>query len=184
MNNKNQKYNHIMKILVTGASGMIGSYVVKGLVDNGHTVIGVDRVNPKVEYDGVTSVILDLASKGAVERVFEEHQIDRCIHLAALAHTKGVADTSWEAFKKVNVDCAVNLFEACAKHNGGCHRHGEGGDYAPDGTEPDIELREEQGDGGRAAEGDLLAVEYLPLLAGIYGGREAGHPEAVLPEVP
>lgn len=106
-----------MKILVTGASGMIGSYVVKGLVDNGHTVIGVDRVNPKVEYDGVTSVILDLASKGAVERVFEEHQIDRCIHLAALAHTKGVADTSWEAFKKVNVDCAVNLFEACAKHN-------------------------------------------------------------------
>lgn len=28
-----------------------------------------------------------------------------------------MADTSWEAFKKVNVDCAENLFEACAKHN-------------------------------------------------------------------
>lgn len=26
-------------------------------------------------------------------------------------------DTSWEAFKKVNVDCAVNLFEACAAHD-------------------------------------------------------------------
>ena len=34
-----------------------------------------------------------------------------------MAHTKGVADTSWEAFKKVNVDCAENLFDACAKHN-------------------------------------------------------------------
>jgi len=34
-----------------------------------------------------------------------------------LAHTTGVTDTSWEAFKKVNVDCAQNLFEACAKHN-------------------------------------------------------------------
>jgi nucleoside-diphosphate-sugar epimerase len=28
-----------------------------------------------------------------------------------------VADTSWEAFKKVNVDCAENVFEACAKNN-------------------------------------------------------------------
>lgn len=50
-------------------------------------------------------------------QLFDEVEIDRCIHLAALAHTKGVADTSWEAFKKVNVDCAENLFEACAKHN-------------------------------------------------------------------
>ena len=50
-------------------------------------------------------------------QLFDDKKIDRVIHLAALAHTKGVADTSWEAFKKVNVDCAVNLFEACAKHN-------------------------------------------------------------------
>lgn len=33
--------------------------------------------------------MLDLSDKEAVERVFEEHQIDRCTHLAALAHTKG-----------------------------------------------------------------------------------------------
>lgn len=65
----------------------------------------------------VEDVVLDLSDKEAVERVFEGHRIDRCIHLAALAHTKGVADTSWETFRKVNVDCAVNLFEACAKHS-------------------------------------------------------------------
>lgn len=106
-----------MNILVTGSAGMIGSYVVKGLIEKGHTVIGVDRVKPKEVFDGLTPVVLDLASKEDVNKVFEENKIDRCIHLAALAHTKGVADTSWEAFKKVNVECAVNLFEACAKHN-------------------------------------------------------------------
>ena len=106
-----------MNILVTGSAGMIGGYVVKGLIDKGHTVIGVDRVKPKVEYPGLTPVVLDLASKNDVTRVFTENKMDRCIHLAALAHTKGVADTSWEAFKKINVDCAENVFEACAKYN-------------------------------------------------------------------
>ena len=106
-----------MNILVTGSAGMIGGYVVKGLIDKGHTVIGVDRVKPKVEYKGLTSVVLDLSSKDNVMKVFRENKIDRCIHLAALAHTVGVKDTSWEAFKKVNVDCAENVFEACAKNN-------------------------------------------------------------------
>ena len=106
-----------MNILVTGSAGMIGSYVVKGLIGKGHTVVGVDRVKPKQELDGLKPVILDLASKEDVMRVFVENKVDRCIHLAALAHTKGVKDTSSEAFKKVNVDMAENVFEACAKFN-------------------------------------------------------------------
>ena len=106
-----------MIILVTGSAGMIGGYVVKGLIEKGHTVIGVDRVKPKVEYKGLTHVVLDLLSKDDVMRVFGENKIDRCIHLAALAHTAGVKDISWEAFKKVNVDMAENVFEACAKNN-------------------------------------------------------------------
>lgn len=109
-----------MNILVTGSAGMIGSYVVKGLIGKGHTVIGVDRRrndNANLNDNRLTQIVLDLGAKDDVMRVFEENKIDRCIHLAALAHTKGVADTSWEAFKKVNVDCAENLFEACAKHN-------------------------------------------------------------------
>ena len=106
-----------MNILVTGSAGMIGSYVVKGLIEKGHSVIGVDRVKPKEELDSLKSVVLDLASKDDVIRVFSENKIDRCIHLAALAHTKGVKDTSFDAFKRVNVDMAGNVFEACAKYN-------------------------------------------------------------------
>lgn len=106
-----------MNILVTGSAGMIGGYVVKGLIEEGHTVIGVDRVKPKVECEGLTPVVLDLSSKDDVMRVFSEQKIDRCIHLAALAHTVGVKDVSWEAFKKVNVDMAENVFDACAKND-------------------------------------------------------------------
>lgn len=106
-----------MNILVTGSAGMIGGYVVKGLIEKGHTVIGVDRISKDTKFDGLTQIILDLSSKEAIMQLFDDKKIDRVIHLAALAHTKGVADTSWDAFKKVNVDCAENLFEACAKHN-------------------------------------------------------------------
>ncbi len=96
---------------------MIGGYVVKGLIKKGHTVIGVDRIKPKEDINGLNPVVLDLSSKDDVMWVFAEYKINRVIHLAALAHTKGVADTSWEAFKKVNVDMAENVFEACAKFN-------------------------------------------------------------------
>lgn len=111
-----------MNILVTGSAGMIGGYVVKGLIGKGHTVIGVDRVMPRAELRAKSEelrkdVVLDLSDKKAINKLFDEVKIDRVIHLAALAHTKGVADTSWEAFKKVNVDMAENVFEACAKYN-------------------------------------------------------------------
>lgn len=96
---------------------MIGGYVVKGLLEKGHTVIGVDRIAKDTHVQGLTQIILDLSSKEGVMQLFDNKKIDRVIHLAALAHTKGVADTSLEAFKKVNVDCAENIFEACAKHN-------------------------------------------------------------------
>ena len=96
---------------------MIGGYVVKGLIEKGHKVVGVDRRQSNDKYQGFAQIVLDLSSKSSIMQLFDEVKIDRCIHLAALAHTKGVADTSWEAFKKVNVDCAENLFEACAKHN-------------------------------------------------------------------
>lgn len=106
-----------MNILVTGSAGMIGSYVVKGLIEKGHTVIGVDRIARDITLQGLTQIILDLSSKEGILQLFNDKKIDRVIHLAALAHTVGVKDVSWEAFKKVNVDCAENVFEACAKNN-------------------------------------------------------------------
>ena len=105
-----------MNVLVSGSAGMIGGYVVKGLIEKGYTVLGVDMRFSQWSAPCFNQVVLDLSSREGIDRLFADNRIDRVIHLAALAHTFGVKDTSWEAFKKVNVDCAVNLFEACAAH--------------------------------------------------------------------
>ena len=105
-----------MNVLVTGSAGMIGGYVVKGLIEKGHTVIGVDRISKDTKLEGLAQIILDLSSKEGVMQLFDDKKIDRVIHLAALAHSAGVKNLSWETYRKINVECAENLFEACAKH--------------------------------------------------------------------
>lgn len=106
-----------MNILVTGSAGMIGSYVVNGLIEKGHTVIGVDRVAKDINLQGLTQVILELGAKDDIMRLFDENKIDRAIHLAALAHTAGMENLTWETYRYINIECAENVFEACANHN-------------------------------------------------------------------
>lgn len=106
-----------MKILITGSAGMIGSYVVKELIAKGHTIVGLDRRESDWKHENFTQVALDLADKKALNDVFENENVDRCIHLAALAHFAGENDLSFERFKFVNVTCAENVFEACAVHS-------------------------------------------------------------------
>lgn len=99
---------------------MIGSYVVKGLIEKGHTVIGVDRRkndNDNLNDNRLKQVVLDLGSKDDVMRLFDENKIDRTIHLAALAHTAGMKNLTWETYRHINIECAENVFEACAKYN-------------------------------------------------------------------
>lgn len=106
-----------MKILITGSAGMIGSYVVKELIAKGHTIVGIDRRESDWKHENFIQVSLDLADKKALNDVFENENVDRCIHLAALAHFAGENDLSFERFKFVNVTCAENVFEACAVHS-------------------------------------------------------------------
>lgn len=102
-----------MKILITGNAGMIGSYVVKDLLAKGHIVVGVDRRESDYRHENLKQVVLDLSDKKALNELFESEKVDRCIHLAALAHFAGENDLSFERFKYVNVTCAENVFGTC-----------------------------------------------------------------------
>ena len=95
-----------MTVLVTGANGMIGSMLVKALADAGIKVIGVDRTEKE------DIIQADLGDKELVKKIIRTNNIDRIIHLAALAHTEGEQDLSWERYYHVNVECAKNVFEA------------------------------------------------------------------------
>lgn len=100
-----------MKILVTGAKGMIGSQLVQGLIEAGYEVVGVDLVGDEINDQRHKHVRVDLADKDGLQKVVEENGVDRIIHLAALAHTGNQTDLSWERYKHINVDCARNVFE-------------------------------------------------------------------------
>ncbi len=99
-----------MTILVTGSAGMIGRHLVKELLDSGHKVVGIDRVD--VHFDGdYEHFSIDIGDKKALEEVFSTRTIDRVIHLAALAHTTGGKEYPKSMYEYLNVECANNVFQ-------------------------------------------------------------------------
>jgi nucleoside-diphosphate-sugar epimerase len=104
-------------ILVTGANGMIGSHLTKALLDKGYEVIGLDRTEKRLDCQGYTHIQADLSDKAGLEHIYQQYPITHTIHLAALAHTKGVADLSEAAYRQANVINAQNVFEAAKNSN-------------------------------------------------------------------
>lgn len=101
-----------MKILVTGSKGMIGSHLVKGLMDTGYEVVGLDRSSDKSCGEKYCHHMVDLADKDTLQSIIENYKPDRVIHLAALAHAADGKEFTWDDYKHLNVDCAKNIFDA------------------------------------------------------------------------
>lgn len=101
-----------MRILVTGSKGMIGSHLVKGLLDAGYEVVGLDKSGDSFCDGKYHQEIVDLADRDKLADIFQKYHPDRVVHLAALAHTVDGKDFSWEDYRHLNVDCAKNVFDA------------------------------------------------------------------------
>lgn len=76
-----------MKILVTGASGFIGSHVVKSLIDSGHTVVGLVLPGDDLwRLDDVVGqlelVKEDLSARTQIRNYLQSWHPEACIHLA------------------------------------------------------------------------------------------------------
>lgn len=102
-------------ILVTGTSGMIGSSVAKKLLEEGDSVIGIDRCEGKIQHENYTHIVIDLAVASDVIDVFERYNVDRVIHLAAIAHAFSNGKITWEDYYTANVLSARNVFIAASK---------------------------------------------------------------------
>ncbi len=103
------------KILITGACGMIGSKIVERLLSKGYEVYGIDRVPEKEPRKGYTHFQIDLGDKETLADALRGVELTHVIHLAALAHTAGVEDLSWEKYFHINVTCAENVFSIAAE---------------------------------------------------------------------
>jgi len=75
-------------ILVTGANGAIGSWLVRELVRRGLPVVGLDLapdpVTPFPELAGVPIVRGDARESALIEELIEAHEVGRIVHLAAI----------------------------------------------------------------------------------------------------
>jgi GDP-4-dehydro-6-deoxy-D-mannose reductase len=98
-----------MKSLVTGASGLIGGYLVEHLLECGDAVTACDTVHfPDA---AIECLPLDVLNRTAVHAVLEEQEPDVIYHLAA----QSLPDVSWEdpaPTYRVNVIGTVNVLEA------------------------------------------------------------------------
>jgi UDP-glucose 4-epimerase len=105
------------KILVTGASGWLGTEIVKTLLARGDAVIGTDIViSPATtalatRYPALTAVAADLCEWPQVLRLLNDHRPDAVIHAAAIVGVIQCADIPIKA-NRVNVEGSINLFEA------------------------------------------------------------------------
>ena len=85
-----------MKILVTGGAGFIGSAVIRHIIRNTHdAVVNVDKLTYAGNLESLAEVAgneryrfeqADICDKSAMERIFQEHQPDAVMHLAAESH--------------------------------------------------------------------------------------------------
>lgn len=106
-----------MKILVTGGAGFIGSHVVDGLIDEGHSVVVVDDLSTgKKEYLNRRAVFyhLDIRSPDLRE-VFATERPELVNHHAAQVDVRrSVADPTFDA--AVNIVGSVNVLECARRH--------------------------------------------------------------------
>ena len=85
-------------VLVTGAAGFIGFFLIQRLLSMGHKVVGVDNMNTYYDAElknarleklnqlsDFTFIKADLDSRQAVETIFGDHNPTQVVHLAAQA---------------------------------------------------------------------------------------------------
>lgn len=100
-----------MKVLVTGATGFLGGWLVRRLVDEGHSVRIIKRASSSLdEIAGLPLEIFDGDVIDAASLLRACRDVDTVFHLAGLI---GYSRAQRAAMQRVNVDGTRNVIEAC-----------------------------------------------------------------------
>jgi dihydroflavonol-4-reductase len=106
-----------MRIAITGASGFIGTNLVRHFADNGHEVVALVRSREKataIDRPGVAVAVGDVVNLDSLLPAFS--QADAVIHAAALFNNP---EASRSDFIRVNVEGTKNVMEAARKQGVG-----------------------------------------------------------------
>jgi dTDP-glucose 4,6-dehydratase len=116
-----------MKVLLTGGCGFIGSAVIRHLIRHtGHVVVNVDKMTYAASEEALEEtrhhqrhilIRADIADAAAMRQVFETHDPDAVMHLAAESHVDRSIDGPGD-FVRTNVVGTFTLLEAARRHYG------------------------------------------------------------------
>ena len=95
------------KVVITGAAGLLGPYVVEHFVNQGYKVLGVDIKRPETPKPKADYRVVDLTNLGECYGIL--HGADALVHLAAIPNA--VSTTNEVTFRN-NVMSTYNLLEA------------------------------------------------------------------------
>ena len=110
-----------MSVLVTGAAGLIGSQIVRTLLDRDESVVVLDRMLQTGRLDDlmnngkITAQEADVTDLNSLESIIRGNGIERIIHTAAILPP--TSEEQPHASYEVNIGGTNNVFEA-AHRNG------------------------------------------------------------------
>ena len=121
-----------MKVLVTGSAGFIGSALTLKLLERGDKVVGIDnhndyydptlkeaRLSRHSDHPNYVHVRMNIEDREAMENVFEEHQFEGVVNLAAQAGVRYSIENP-SAYINTNLVGFGHVLEGC-RHNGVGH---------------------------------------------------------------
>ena len=106
-------------VLVTGCTGLLGSWLTEFLTEHGANVVGLVRDQAPqsrlVQSDGINQITVvwgEVENYQLLERVLNEYQVQTVFHLAAQTIV-GIANASPLSTLETNIRGTWNLLEAC-----------------------------------------------------------------------
>src|SRR5699024_11811475 len=120
-----KRYKQDKVYFITGASGFIGFYLSKRLLESGYQVIGIDNLNDYYEvglkharldelkpYENFTFIEEDISNKEKLMEIFKEYTPNVVVNLAAQAGVRYSIENP-DAYIKSNMIGFYNILEAC-----------------------------------------------------------------------
>ncbi len=104
-----------MRILLTGASGQLGAYLIDRLRTSGHDLIAWSKSEPGQRY-GIDLTPVDLTDAEATAHALAQSDPDVILHAAALSSAEAVRLDPARA-RSINVEATARLADWCDRHN-------------------------------------------------------------------
>ncbi len=101
-----------MKILITGISGALGRMVAARALENGHTVLGIDR-RPWPDPPRKVEVFRQDIRKRPAEDVIRTHRPDAVVHLGTVTHLMASPEERY----RINLQGTKAVFEYCDRYD-------------------------------------------------------------------